>query len=210
MGITPRAIDFIYNTLNSHSADYSVEVSIIELYNNKIFDLLEPTNEPKMKLNRIEDLAIIKAIEKDQCIDLWKKGVESRRTSSTIGNSKSSRSHAITQLNLKVTENKVVKESTVNFVDLAGSEKPKDSVNMPETQFINSSLSALSTVVMNLRKKLPSVDFNQNVLTKVLKPSLTGDAKSLLFINLSTYQTDLDSSENSLRFAANMNELKSK
>lgn len=208
-GITPRAIDFLYKALESKNADNcSVNVSIYELYNNKIFDLLNPSNEPKINLTGIDNLAKIEVAGRDQCIDLWKKGIESRRTSSTVGNSSSSRSHAITQLHIKLEENANVIKTTMKFVDLAGSEKPKDSTNLPETQFINSSLSALSTVVMNQRKKQKGVDFGQNVLTKVLKPCLTGDSKTVLFVNLSTYKIDIDSTSSSLRFAANMSETK--
>lgn len=205
-GIAPRAMDFIYKELNKTTTDtYSVNISVFELYDNKIFDLIEPCNKPTFN-ESLNKLASITVTGRNHCVSLWRKATLSRRTSATIGNNCSSRSHAITQIDLTLDG----KKSTINFVDLAGSEKPHDSSQISETKFINSSLSSLATVVMNLRKKLPVVDFSQSILTKILKSSLNGDAKTILFVNISTLSKNIDSTLNSLRFASSMSELKTK
>lgn len=206
-GIIPKAIDSIFVGLCN---DAAVEISMFELYNGKIFDLLDKSKQKNISTSgKIENLAQCGTNNKQECANLWSIGIGQRKTARTVGNAHSSRSHAVTQLKItRKTDNQGTSlSSTLNFIDLAGSENADSSTNMDETKFINSSLSALGTVVLNLRKKLPVVDFKQSVLTQILKPNLTGDSKTLLFTNISTSLKDVDASLNSLKFGARMSDL---
>lgn len=209
-GIVEKAIDSIFLGLNNEE---SVEISMFELYNGKIFDLFDNSKQKNITTgSEIENLTKVGAFSKQKCTALWSTGIKQRKTAPTAGNAHSSRSHAVTRLYYtRGKDNQGTQfSSSLSFIDLAGSENADSSTNMEETKFINSSLSALGTVVVNLRKKLPIIDFKQNVLTQILKPSLTGDSKTLLFTNISTSLKNLDASLNSLRFATKMSDIMSK
>lgn len=211
-GIIPRTIDFVVRQMKKGAIDiiYSAALSMFEIYNGNLLDLLDSTNKPRVAPNGsgIENLTSVDAYSNENILNVWSKSIKNRKTASTIGNSCSSRSHAITQLQL-TSENAARNSKTsaiINLVDLAGSESAKDTENMTETIAINSSLSALTSVVLGLKKKTPVIDYNQCLLTKVLKPSLSDKSKTLLITNLKT--ADINASINTLRFAAAMNNVK--
>lgn len=133
-----------------------------------------------------------------------------RATASTIGNERSSRSHAVTRLEIVGTHpsrrEKLV--GFINLVDLAGSESPKTSQRMEETKSINNSLSELSNVISALVQKNGHVPYRNSKLTYLLKPCLEGNSKTLMFVNVSPFQENFIESVKSLRFAAQVNSCK--
>lgn len=145
---------------------YLFSVSMMEISGCEFFDLINPTQ--KVKLNQSARLSLSQTtiinVKSEQHFDkLVDKAVSRRIQKSTNQNNTSSRSHAVTILNI---EN--VKKQKILFVDLAGYESPNEKT-MSETKFINSSLSALSTALLNLsRGMLPS--FTNNPLMEILKP----------------------------------------
>ncbi|XP_055325645.1 protein claret segregational-like [Sitodiplosis mosellana] len=210
-GIIPRPasqITFLSNELLSSREskasgwNYSVEVSVLEIYNDTMYDLLDDTNKPTVSYgSQIQNLTKAKASNEEQLKGIWSKGVKSRRVETTTGNDFSSRSHAITQFHLTGEHSDgSMRTSTINLVDLAGSESATDSQNMNETRAINSSLSALNGVFAGLRKNTP-IDFTQCLLTKILKPCFIDDSKTLLIANLSTDQHNYSATVNTSRFA---------
>lgn len=96
----------------------------------------------------------------------------------------------------------------INLVDLAGSESPKTSTRMEETKNINRSLSELSNVILALVQKNEHVPYRNSKLTHLLMPSLGGNSKTLMFVNVSPFQENLVESVKSLRFAAQVNACK--
>lgn len=209
MGIIPRAIDAILSEFEHNASvwESSLCISMFEIYNNEMFDLIDRSKKPKISSGfAIENLAKIKASNKQDLMELWSSAMKNRSTAPTIGNVCSSRSHAIIQLHIetKSVEQDTSRTAVINMVDLAGSESARNSSNIEETKAINSSLSALMSVVSGLKKKLNTVDYSQCVLTKVLKPSLTGQSKMLLIANLSTSAENLKSTLNTTRFSGAM------
>ena len=81
---------------------------------------------------------------------------------------------------------------------------------LKETQFINKSLSALGTVINELRKDSVHVSFRNSKLTHVLQPHLEGDSKTLMFVNVSPDQEDSNQTKISLSFAEGVGECKIK
>lgn len=211
-GIIQRSIDLIFSEFERYASVWknSLTFSVFEVYNDDIYDLSAGSSKPKItSINKIGNLVKVSASNKRDFIRLWSKAMQNRSTAATIGNVCSSRSHAITQLHIegKHIDQNTDRMATISLVDLAGSESAKTTENMNETKAINSSLSALIGVVSNLKKKLPVVDFNQNILTKILKPALTGKSKTLLITNLSTCEDDLNASLNTTRFSSTVHHI---
>lgn len=177
---------------NPFGHEYSLSFSMFEIYNDELYDLLGNSINPTL----YEVMNNMPVPDKNEFHRLWSNGMKKRTTSSTIGNVSSSRSHAITQLHIKGGD----RSATISLVDLAGSESPKTSENMNETKAINSSLSALMSVLRGLKKN-QIVDFTQFALTKVLKPCLINGSKTLMITNLSTEEKDISPTINSARFA---------
>jgi len=95
------------------------------------------------------------------------------------------------------------------LVDLAGSERLSRSgatgSRLRETQSINKSLSALSDVFVAIGNKQSHIPFRNSKLTQVLQPCLSGDGKTLMFVNLSPTEQSFDETLCSLRFAKHVN-----
>jgi kinesin family member C1 len=98
--------------------------------------------------------------------------------------------------------------SIINLVDLAGSESPKTSTRMEATKNINRSLSELSNVIMALVGKNEHIPYRNSKLTHLLMPSLGGNSKTLMFVNVSPLQHNFNETINSLKFAASVNSCK--
>lgn len=107
------------------------------------------------------------------------------------------RSHAVTRLQLQKNDSIV---TDIDFIDLAGSESPKTTKRMNETQQINKSLSAFKTVISAIKHNQTYIPYRDSLLTSVMKSSLSGNAKTLIIINLSPLLEDFKETTDSLRF----------
>ena len=160
-GITPRIIEDIYSTIleSSSSLEFTVKVSYLEIYMEKIRDLLNPDNanlaihEDKARGVYVKDLLEVFTGSIQEVYDVLKKGQETRAVASTLMNETSSRSHTIFIMNInqKNLETGVVKTGKLYLVDLAGSEKVAKTgatgQTLEEAKKINKSLSALGNVI---------------------------------------------------------------
>jgi len=143
---------------------------------------------------------------------LLKRAKKNRAVAATNCNERSSRSHSVFMLKI-VGKNSITSESctgTLNLVDLAGSERLKDSgstgLRLDETKNINSSLAALSKVMMALaNNKDGHIPYRDSKLTHLLMNSLGGNSKTLMFVNLSPKENNWNETLNSLRFAKRVN-----
>uniref|UniRef100_A0A182SRR7 Kinesin motor domain-containing protein n=1 Tax=Anopheles maculatus TaxID=74869 RepID=A0A182SRR7_9DIPT len=126
------------------------------------------------------------------------------------GNERSSRSHAVTKITLIGTHRDKGETciGSVNLVDLAGSESPKTSVRMDETKNINRSLSELSNVILALVQRNEHIPYRNSKLTHLLMPSLGGNSKTLMFVNVAPFQDCFMETVKSLRFASQVNSCK--
>ncbi|BBN70036.1 U3 ribonucleoprotein family protein, partial [Prunus dulcis] len=100
----------------------------------------------------------------------------------------------------------VKKDPKLSFVDLAGSERNKKSCSsgseLKEAQSINKSLSALGDVIKALSERSQHIPYRNDKLTMLMSDSLGGNAKTLMFINVSPAESNVDETHCSLLFAS--------
>jgi len=150
----------------------------------------------------------------DAALALIEEGLAKRHTAGTAMNRESSRSHLIISLVVEATNLQTQSQARgkLSFVDLAGSERVKKSgstgENLKEAQAINKSLSALGDVISALASEQPHIPYRNHKLTMLMSDSLGGNAKTLMFVNVSPSDANLDESQNSLTYATRVRTIK--
>ncbi|XP_058453305.1 protein claret segregational [Malaya genurostris] len=224
MGVIPRTVDLIFNSIEDYKRlgwEYEIRVNFLEIYNEILYDLLDSSGTTKDLEIRMAnaknktEVYVSNIIEetvqsKNQLRQLMVTAKSNRATAATVGNERSSRSHAVTKLQLIGThaEKGELSVGSVNLVDLAGSESPKTSTRMDETKNINRSLSELSNVILALVQKHEHIPYRNSKLTHLLMPSLGGNSKTLMFVNVAPFQDCYNETIKSLRFASQVNACK--
>lgn len=216
---------------------YKIECQFVEIYNENIIDLLRNGNIENNNYNNnsgsskceirhdhenetttITNVTTCQLDTKESVGKILQKATRLRSTASTESNEHSSRSHSIFILHL-YGHNALTNEDShgiLNLVDLAGSERIHSSQvsgeRLRETQNINRSLSCLGDVIhaLNVPDKNGKrhVPFRNSKLTYLLQYSLTGNSKTLMFVNISPSNLHLNETLNSLRFASKVNSTK--
>jgi len=221
-GIIPRTVDLLFKAMGEASIlgwKYTVTAFFLEIYNEVLYDLLDNVSKDveirmasaKSKTDiYVSNISIIEVKTAQALYDLMEVSRSNRATAATIGNERSSRSHAVTKIEIvgKHPDKDEKLVGTINLVDLAGSESPKNSTRMDETKNINRSLSELSNVILSLVQKNEHVPYRNSKLTHLLMPSLSGNSKTLMFVNVSPLQDNFNESVKSLRFASQVNSCK--
>eukprot|EP00762_Andalucia_godoyi_P005260 ANDGO_06763.mRNA.1 Kinesin-like calmodulin-binding protein homolog len=223
-GIVPRAMSTLYAKLNELEskglATYTVSCYMLELYNDNLFDLFlekkQRVDPPKLDIKKdtkglvvvagstIRDAPTYEILEK-----LYYDGTSTRHTRATDMNATSSRSHLVFSILIEVTnkETKAVSKGKLSLVDLAGSERlSKTNITDPqgvlEAKSINKSLTALGDVISALSTGEAFIPYRNNKLTMLMSDSLGGNAKTLMFVNLSPADYNTDETLTSLQYAA--------
>ncbi|KAF3336908.1 kinesin-related protein 2-like protein [Carex littledalei] len=218
-GVNYRALEVLFNTSATRSSDvaYGFSVSMLEVYNERIRDLLSESTDQATKKLEIKQSAdgtheVPGLVEPEVCTtdEVWKilrTGARNRSVGSTAANELSSRSHCLVRVTIK-SENRVSgqrRRSHMWLVDLAGSERISkidvEGERLRESQFINRSLSALGDVISALASKNPHIPYRNSKLTHLLQSSLGGDCKTLMFVQISPSSSDLGETTCSLNFA---------
>uniref|UniRef100_A0A0E0DIQ5 Kinesin-like protein n=1 Tax=Oryza meridionalis TaxID=40149 RepID=A0A0E0DIQ5_9ORYZ len=189
-GIIPRSLEQIFKTsqsLESQGWKYSMQASMLEIYNETIRDFSADVTS------------------------LLAKASQSRSVGRTQMNEQSSRSHFVFTLKISGSNENTGQQvqGVLNLIDLAGSERLAKSGStgdrLKETQAINKSLSALSDVIFAIAKGDDHVPFRNSKLTYLLQPCLGGDSKTLMFVNISPEASSVGETICSLRFASRVN-----
>lgn len=218
-GTTPRTIEEIYRITERDKGrfNYTVEGSMLELYQNNIVDLLSkggPASSKKLNIRTDKQGAVqIEHLTKEMCssaqdmLNLLERGNEQRTVAATAMNSESSRSHLLLTIEI-VSVNKETHDQIrgkILMCDLAGSERLKKSEvegeQMKEAIEINKSLTALGDVIESLTKGQKQIPYRNHKLTQVMQDSLGGQAKTLMFVNMSPASSNIDETIMSLKWA---------
>ena len=189
-----------------------INMTIIEIYNEQIFNLLEEST-PKLNIFEdaqgnliIPDLSPINISNYDEANKLFILSEKFRHTSSTEFNERSSRSHCIFTFNIKLTnnDNNIIR-STLHVIDLAGSERiTKTQSNnekiKKEALSINLSLHSLSNVLFAIANKSGHIPYRDSKLTHFLKDSLNDNYNIMLLLHISPNIKDLSETISTLQF----------
>lgn len=221
-GVIPRTVSLLFNSIKAYTRlgwQYKIYVQFLEIYNEVLYDLLDDTpkdldirmasatNKTDIYVSNITE----ELVETEEQMHFWmNRAKESRMTAATAGNERSSRSHAVTKIKVSGTHSDKNEKCVghINLVDLAGSESAKTSTRMDETKSINKSLAELSNVILALVEKKDHVPYRNSKLTHLLMPSLGGNSKTLMFVNVSPFADCHQETVKSLRFASQVNQCK--
>jgi kinesin family protein C1 len=216
-GIIPRAVRKIFDQipkLAENGWTYRFKCSFIEVYLDKIYDLLgETRQELKIFSDAVKDLTAFPVSSVEQVEALMIEAKKKRKVGATNINSESSRSHFLFQFVIEGTNSNGKKcNGRLNLIDLAGSENldaAKDEKQRLEGQKIRESLSFLKTVLMRLRRNSSAnISFRDSKLTHLLKTDLSAGSKVLMLVNISPEKSSLSETKNSLNFAKSVNSVK--
>lgn len=235
MGVIPRAVNEIFDTIQTMpDHDFVVNCSFVELYQEKLYDLLSKSarEQSVVDIREVDGKVVIPNLTEttvgktSETIDCLMRGSADRAVSATAMNAQSSRSHAI----FTVTVQKVPKENPTaatiakfHLVDLAGSERSKKTQTVGE-QFkegvqINKGLLALGNVINALgsdkcqngdKKGTGHVGYRDSKLTRLLQDSLGGNSMTLMIACVSPADSNYDETVGTLRYADRAKRIKNK
>ena len=205
-GIIYLAVKDIFKKINESSdREFLVRIGSVEIYNDKIYDLLDNGKSGLSLLESNGNVVInqkeITAKSEEEVIKYFKSG-NSKQVAGTKINDRSSRSHSIFRVTVEAQNSKDGKEAFVSnlfLVDLAGSEKPDSTkASFNEGLHINKSLLVLGRIIRELAKKAANVkhiNYRECKLTRILSPALGGNSYTAVICTVSptaleeTYQT---------------------
>uniref|UniRef100_A0A3P9ICE4 Kinesin-like protein n=1 Tax=Oryzias latipes TaxID=8090 RepID=A0A3P9ICE4_ORYLA len=227
-GIMPRSFNAIFDITRENSSKFEFKVSayMLELYNDRLQDLFvsqaaeaQAQTQPSSQTRRVEIKRTRKGVvfaqgaetkeasSAQELYALFQQACANRHIAATKMNVESSRSHLIIVIMVESRNltNGSISTGKLSLVDLAGSERAaktgaKDH-QLKEANSINKSLSALGDVISALSADLPHVPYRNSKLTQVMQDSLGGNAKTLMIVNISPSESNLDETLTSLIYA---------
>ncbi|XP_035209523.1 kinesin-like protein KIF13A isoform X3 [Stegodyphus dumicola] len=226
-GLIPRLCDALFERINAsgRQSDYKVEVSYMEIYNEKVHDLLDPKGcKQTLKVREhnilgpyVDGLSTLAVSSYEEINNLMTEGNKSRTVAATNMNSESSRSHAVFTITLTCTVSDDLsgvtgeKVSKMSLVDLAGSERAVKTgavgERLKEGSNINKSLTTLGLVISKLadqscgKTKDKFVAYRDSVLTWLLKDNLGGNSRTVMVATISPAADNYDETLSTLRYA---------
>ena len=224
-GIIPRMVRTVFNRIETASdcVDFSVRVSMIEIYMEKIRDLLDPSKdnlkiqEDKQSGVYIHDVTEFYIEREAQVLDVMKQGNINRSVAATLMNAESSRSHSIFIITVQMNNREDLSQKTgkLYLVDLAGSEKISKTgatgTTLDEAKMINKSLTTLGMVINALTdKKSNHIPYRDSKLTRILSESLGGNSKTCLVVTCSPSPFNDQETLSTLRFGSRARSIKNK
>ena len=228
-GIMPLTLKELFNKINYYNnREYTVKLWYLEIYNENIRDLLS-NNDNYLDLREDPNKGIIvsgitelNASSSEKILNILKKGNKNRTTEATNANETSSRSHAILQILVSYKDKNSgidyeIKYGKLSLIDLAGSERASVTQNrgirLIEGANINRSLLTLGNCINALceanEKGIKTyVPYRDSKLTRLLKDSLGGNARTVMIANVSPFINCFDDTYNTLNYANRAKKIK--
>lgn len=218
-GVIPRSVIEMFQRVGSDPENkQTVLCSFLQIYNERVFDLLQDSNLARPLNVReetstgifVEGLAEYVVQNIRDVISLIKRGDRNRCVRATRMNAASSRSHTIFQISIesdRANKKGMMQKAKLNLCDLAGSEKfdktgQMGSHHLAEMNNINLSLTTLGKVVAHLSKRIRGhVPYRDSKLTRLLQDSLGGNTKTVFLITISPLTECVDETLSTLKFA---------
>jgi len=221
-GLIPRICETMFQRM-VEGTSYRTEVSYLEIYNERVKDLLQKNSSHNLKVREhpvqgpyVQDLSKHLVVEYRDILRLMEQGNNLRTTAATNMNDTSSRSHAIFTITfvqagyLEGMPHET--ESKIHLVDLAGSERANATgatgQRLKEGAHINKSLVTLGSVIsalaeagtkQNVSKHF--IPYRDSVLTWLLKDSLGGNSKTIMIATISPAEVNHNETLSTLRYA---------
>ena len=214
------ATDLFRHIADTSNRDFIVRVSFVEIYNEVIRDLLSDASDSTVNIREDPRKGVYceaseHAIQDfDSVMTVLKKGISRRAVESTAMNDTSSRSHTIFKITVEsieslqegVDRDMSVLVASLNLVDLAGSESVRHTgatgQRAKEGGKINQSLLSLSRVIHALSQPGTHVSFRDSKLTRLLQPSLCGNAKMSIVCCVTPAEKYIEETRSTLQFAS--------
>ncbi|KAJ2802842.1 hypothetical protein H4R20_003123 [Coemansia guatemalensis] len=224
-GIIPRIVEGVFSKIieSPPTVEYMVKASYMEIYMERIRDLLNPeeanlpVHEDKANGVYVKGLMEVFVSSIDEVYQVMRQGAKNRVVGYTNMNAESSRSHSIFQITIeqKDTVSGKTKMGRLFLVDLAGSEKVGKTgatgQTLEEAKKINKSLSALGMVINALTDgKSTHIPYRDSKLTRILQESLGGNSRTTLIINCSPSSFNAAETVSTLRFGVRAKSIKNK
>ncbi|XP_054282051.1 kinesin-like protein KIF19 [Macrosteles quadrilineatus] len=223
-GIMVRALNDIFRSIDKHGQNYTVSLSYLEIYNENIRDLLNPSSghlelrEESSSRNRgrgtaVAGLTEIVANSTQEVMELLQKGNKERTVEPTAANKTSSRSHALLSVIVRKstppqqTQYRTrLRQGRLYMLDLAGSERASQTKNrgkrLVEGAHINRSLLALGNVINSLSGGRGYVNYRDSKLTRLLREALSGNCRTVMVAHVSPAGLNREESRNTLTYAS--------
>uniref|UniRef100_A0A8C3GV10 Kinesin family member 1C n=1 Tax=Corvus moneduloides TaxID=1196302 RepID=A0A8C3GV10_CORMO len=226
-GIIPQLCEDLFSRVareGSPELSFSVEVSYLEIYCERVRDLLNPKSRGGLRVREhpllgpyVQDLSRLAVASFTDIADLMDSGNKARTVAATNMNETSSRSHAVFTIVFSqrrrdpLSDLTTEKVSRISLVDLAGSERADASgakgIRLKEGANINKSLTTLGKVISALaeatsKKKKPDfIPYRDSVLTWLLKENLGGNSRTAMIAALSPADSNYEETLSTLRYA---------
>ena len=235
-GVIPRICKDMFDRIEDLQKDpnvtCAVEVSYLEIYNERVRDLLNPSTRGNLKVREhpstgpyVEDLAKLLVRSFPEIENLMDEGNKARTVAATNMNETSSRSHAVFTLTLtqkkrdEETKMDMERSAKISLVDLAGSERANSTgatgARLKEGAEINRSLSTLGRVIAALadlsagkKKNASMIPYRDSVLTWLLKDSLGGNSMTAMIAAISPADLNFEETLSTLRYADSAKRIK--
>uniref|UniRef100_A0A9J7ZBW9 Kinesin-like protein n=1 Tax=Cyprinus carpio carpio TaxID=630221 RepID=A0A9J7ZBW9_CYPCA len=219
-GIYVRTLNDLFKAIEETSDDmqYSVSMSYLEIYNEMIRDLLNPSSgfldlrEDSKGEIQVAGITEVSTINAREIMELLMKGNKQRTQEPTAANQTSSRSHAVLQVAVRQQSRcrdilQEVRFARLFMIDLAGSERASQTQNrgqrLKEGAHINRSLLALGNCINALSEKNGNkyVNYRDSKLTRLLKDSLGGNSRTVMIAHISPASLAFEDSRNTMTYA---------
>ncbi|CAO2583344.1 Kinesin-like protein KIF22 [Lemmus lemmus] len=224
-GVIPRALMDLLQLTREESAegrpwDLSVTMSYLEIYQEKVLDLLDPASGDLVIREDCRGNILIPGLTQKPIASFsdfeqhFLPASRNRSVGATRLNQRSSRSHAV--LLVKVDQRERLapfrqREGKLYLIDLAGSEDNRrtgnQGIRLKESGAINSSLFVLGKVVDALSQGLPRIPYRDSKLTRLLQDSLGGSAHSIIIANIAPERRFYQDTISALNFTARSKEV---
>ncbi|KAJ3156233.1 Kinesin- protein 12 [Geranomyces michiganensis] len=214
-GLVLRSLRYMYDRIAARSdVKYTVRASYLEIYNERVQDLMSLTNTVSLPVRFqagrgffVENLLVMDCKGIEECVAVLQEGIHNRTTRAHQLNEYSSRSHSILTIHIDstmptdpaVSTEPIKHHGKISFVDLAGSEKARDSgataavggvggEAFHEMRNINKSLLTLGTCISalsNPRLRGGHIPYRDSTLTRLLADSLGGTGLAIMIACIS-------------------------
>ncbi|XP_073945305.1 kinesin-like protein KIF19 isoform X2 [Choristoneura fumiferana] len=209
-GLMSRALSHLFTSIaeSSHPSAYEVKMSYIEIYNENIRDLLNPSAGPLELRDEggsgapvVAGLSEIRATSAGHVSELLARGDRSRTAEATHANEHSSRGHALLSVTVSSAVAGGVQRGRLFLIDLAGSERAGLRARRLEGAHINRSLLALANCIMALSGGARYVNYRDSKLTRLLREVLGGRCRTAMVAHVAPGGAHRETTRSTLHYA---------